>query len=76
MGAALSRTEAKRAVAGRGRWAGDVSLPDMLHAAFVRSPFAHAKILEIDTAAGGGPSGVPCHNAITPEEILAALAKI
>jgi hypothetical protein len=117
VGAALSRTGAKRAVAGRGRYAGDVSLPDVLHAAFVRSPFAHAKILEIDTSnarrqegvrlrsmwtgarqhrppqqaavfaisrprppdrhcGGRRPFGVPCHNAITPEVILAALAKI
>ena len=50
VGRSLSRSGATRAVAGRGRYTDDYSLPRMLHAAFVRSPFAHAKILSIDTA--------------------------
>jgi carbon-monoxide dehydrogenase large subunit len=48
VGRTLSRAGAKRAVAGRGRYTDDFSLPRMLHAAFLRSPFAHAKILAID----------------------------
>ena len=43
VGRTLSRAGAKRAVAGRGRYTDDVSLPRMLHAAFVRSPYAHAQ---------------------------------
>jgi CO/xanthine dehydrogenase Mo-binding subunit len=49
VGRTLSRAGAKRAVAGRGRYTDDFSLPRMLHAAFVRSPFAHAKIVSINT---------------------------
>ncbi len=47
IGRTLSRDGAKRAVAGRGRYTDDISLPRMLHAAFVRSPYAHAKISAI-----------------------------
>ena len=50
IGRTLSRAGAKRAVAGRGRYTDDFSLPRMLHAAFLRSPFAHAKISRIDTS--------------------------
>ena len=50
VGRTLFATGAKRAVAGRGRYTDDFSLPRMLHAAFVRSPFAHAKILSVDAA--------------------------
>ena len=48
IGRSLSREGAKRAVAGRGRYTDDISLPRMLHAAFVRSPYAHAKILAVN----------------------------
>ena len=51
IGRTVSRTGAKRAVAGRGRYTDDISLPRMVHAAFVRSPYAHAEILDIDVAA-------------------------
>ena len=50
VGRTLSRAGAMRAVAGRGRYTDDIVLPRMLHAAFVRSPHAHARILGIDTA--------------------------
>jgi len=51
IGGNFSRARARRAVAGRGRFTDDLTLPGMLHAAFVRSPHAHARILAIDTAA-------------------------
>ena len=50
VGRSLSRAGATRAVAGRGRYTDDITLPRMLHAAFVRSPHAHARIVSIDTA--------------------------
>src|SRR5262245_4999205 len=50
VGRTLSRAGAKRAVAGRGRYTDDFSLPRMLHAAFLRSPFAHARIVSIDVS--------------------------
>ncbi len=58
VGRTLSRTRAKRAVAGRGRYTDDITPPRTLHAAFVRSPYAHAKILSIDTASAKAAPGV------------------
>ena len=58
VGRTLSRAGAKRAVAGRGRYTDDVSLQRMLHAAFVRSPFAHARITSIDTSEARRQPGV------------------
>ncbi len=51
VGRSVSRLGARRAVAGRGTYTDDISLPRMVHAAFVRSPYAHAKIVHIDTSA-------------------------
>jgi aerobic carbon-monoxide dehydrogenase large subunit len=58
VGRTLSRPGAKRAVAGRGRYTDDFALPRMVHAAFVRSPFAHARIAGIDTAEARRQPGV------------------
>ena len=58
VGRSLSRAGARRAVAGSGRYSDDVVLPRMLHAAFLRSPFAHARITSIDTAAAKAAPGV------------------
>ncbi len=58
VGRTLSRAGAKRAVAGRGRYTDDIALPRMLHAAFLRSPFAHAKILGIRTDQARAQPGV------------------
>src|SRR5262249_34010660 len=41
-----------------GRYTDDMTLPRMLHAAFVRSPFGHARILSIETAAAKQAPGV------------------
>ena len=57
VGRTLSRAGAKRAVAGRGRYTDDFSLPRMLHAAFVRSPFAHARIVAHRHGRGQAPAG-------------------
>ncbi|MGA8248886.1 MAG: xanthine dehydrogenase family protein molybdopterin-binding subunit [Nocardioides sp.] len=45
------RKEDQRLITGRTRWTDNITLPGMLHLAMVRSPFAHAKILSIDTSA-------------------------
>ena len=58
IGKALPRPGAKRLLAGRGRYTDDVHLPRMLHAAFVRSPYAHANIGAIDTSAAATMPGV------------------
>ena len=48
VGAAMSPRETKKLVLGRGSYIGDLTVPGMLHAAFVRSPHAHARIVRID----------------------------
>lgn len=48
IGRSVSRPNAKRLLAGRGRYVTDLVLPRMLHAAFLRSPYAHARIVSID----------------------------
>jgi carbon-monoxide dehydrogenase large subunit len=47
----MLRKEDPRFVRGRGRYVDDIQLPGMLHLAILRSPFAHAKIVSIDTSA-------------------------
>jgi carbon-monoxide dehydrogenase large subunit len=44
------RKEDQRLITGRTRWTDNITLPGMLHLAMVRSPFAHAKIVSIDTS--------------------------
>jgi carbon-monoxide dehydrogenase large subunit len=58
IGRTLSRAGARRAVAGRGRYTDDITLPRMLNAAFLRSPHAHAEILAIDVAEAKRQPGV------------------
>src|SRR5918996_5135243 len=57
-GASVPRKEDPRYLRGEGRYVDDITLPGTLHAAFVRSPHAHARILRIDTAAARAVPGV------------------
>jgi len=50
VGASIKRTEDGRLVTGRGRYAEDWNLPGQVHAAFVRSPHAHADVVAVDPA--------------------------
>jgi carbon-monoxide dehydrogenase large subunit len=50
MGHSLKRKEDPRFIRGQGNYVDDVVLPDMLYLDIVRSPFAHAKINNIDTS--------------------------
>ncbi len=47
-GAPISRKEDRRLLTGTGTYVDDIDLPDMLHAAILRSPHAHARIHSID----------------------------
>src|SRR5262249_16699689 len=58
VGAALSPRETKKLVLGRGSYSGDLTAPGLLHAAFVRSPHAHARIRRIDVSAARCHPGV------------------
>src|SRR5678815_4532676 len=58
VGAALSPRETKKLVLGRGSYIGDLTVPGLLHAAFVRSPHAHARIVRIDSDAARRLPGI------------------
>ena len=52
------RADAARLLQGRGSYVDDQKLPRMVHAAFVRSPHAHATILSIDAEEARAATGV------------------
>jgi aerobic carbon-monoxide dehydrogenase large subunit len=64
------RKEDVRFVRGKGQYVDDVNLPGMLHGAMLRSPYAHAKILSIDTSAA---EAHPKVKAVITGETLAGL---
>jgi carbon-monoxide dehydrogenase large subunit len=57
-GAAIKRREDPRFITGRGQYVDDVKLPGLTHAAFVRSPHAHATVRSIDAGRARGLAGV------------------
>jgi len=75
IGKSVRRVEDKRFTTGNGRFTDDIVLPNQTYASFVRSPYAHARILKVDTNAAkdmpgvveiftgadvAGVNGVPC----------------
>lgn len=58
IGQSIPRVEDDRVLTGRGRYVGDISLPGLLHAAFVRSPLAHAMVNGIDSERARSLPGV------------------
>src|SRR6202167_881122 len=57
-GASIKRSEDPRILTGRGRYVDDIKLAGMLHAAFVRSPMAHGRVLSVDASAARELPGV------------------
>jgi carbon-monoxide dehydrogenase large subunit len=57
-GASIKRREDPRLITGKGLFVDDVRLPGTVHAAFVRSPHAHARIKSIDATAAKKLKGV------------------
>jgi carbon-monoxide dehydrogenase large subunit len=58
LGARVKRVEDPRFITGAGRYLDDIKLPGMAHMAILRSPYAHANIRGIDTAAAKAMPGV------------------
>ena len=58
VGARVARKEDKRFITGAGRYVDDMVVPGMKHAAFVRSPHAHAQIRKIDVSRAKAMPGV------------------
>jgi aerobic carbon-monoxide dehydrogenase large subunit len=50
VGKARLRKEDARLVTGRTRWTENITLPGMVHMAILRSPYAHARIVSVNTA--------------------------
>ena len=67
MGTRLPRKEDLRLITGQGKYVADIVLPGMLHAVFVRSDYAHARLVNVDVSAALEAPGVVA--VITGEEM-------
>ena len=88
LGKARRRKEDARLVTGQTNWTDNITLPGMLHMAFVRSPYAHAKITSVDVSGALAMPGVvaafcgadlaaeqgslPCAWPVTPDIVIPA----
>jgi aerobic carbon-monoxide dehydrogenase large subunit len=86
LGRARTRKEDARLLTGQTSWTDNLVLPGMLHMAFVRSPYAHAKIISVDVSAARELPGVvaafagadfadeqgslPCAWPVTPDIVI------
>src|SRR5579884_1788617 len=68
IGKSIRRREDPDLLTGRATYTNDVKLPGMLHAAVLRSPYAHARIVSIDTSAARALPGV--YAVLTGREAL------
>lgn len=68
-GTSVKRKEDDRLVRGRGMFTDDDLEPGMLHLYILRSPYAHARIVKVDTSAAEALPGVAC--VLTGKEIAA-----
>ena len=58
VGKSVERTDGRGKVTGKARYAADLVAPGMLHGKLLRSPLAHARILNIDTGKAKSLPGV------------------
>src|SRR3954453_23796661 len=71
IGSRIPRLEDRPLLTGQGRFIDDISIPGMLHAAFVRSPHPHAAIRSIDSDAARALAGV--HAVLTLDHLAPVL---
>ena len=69
-GKAVQRVEDDRLLRGQGLYVDDATAADTKHVCFVRSPYASADILSVDTSAAQQAAGV--HLVLTGADLLAA----
>lgn len=67
IGKDVNRVEDPRLLVGKARYIDDVVLPNMGHAAVLKSPYAHARLRNIDTSKASALPGVTC--VLTGEDI-------
>jgi aerobic carbon-monoxide dehydrogenase large subunit len=86
LGRARRRKEDARLITGQTNWTDNIVLPGMLHMAFVRSPYAHARITSVDMSGALAMPGViaafsgadladeqgslPCAWPVTPDIVI------
>ena len=58
IGKSVKRVEDKRFITGKGKYTDDIKLPGMVYGAFVRSPYANAKVRKVDVAKAKAMPGV------------------
>jgi carbon-monoxide dehydrogenase large subunit len=58
IGKSVKRLEDKRFITGKGNYTDDIVLPGMTHGYILRSPYAHARIVRIDTSDAAAMPGV------------------
>ena len=58
VGKRIARPNVRRLIHGRGRYTDDITVPHILHVAFVRSPYWHARINGIDSSMAATSPGV------------------
>ena len=68
VGQALKRREDPKLITGKGSYLDDIKLHGMLHAVVLRSPYAHAKIIKLDTSKAAAHPGVVA--VFTGEDML------
>jgi CO/xanthine dehydrogenase Mo-binding subunit len=61
------RKDARERIIGQARFTADLQFPGMLHAAILRSPFAHARVKRIDLSSAASMPGV--HAVIGPGDV-------
>ena len=87
-GRARLRKEDERLITGQTNWTDNIRLPGMLHVAFLRSPYAHARITSVNVSAARSEPGViaaysgadfaaeqgslPCAWPVTPDIVIPA----
>src|SRR5258706_3364114 len=71
IGARVLRSEDARLLTGNGEFVDDIRLPGILHAAFVRASFAHARVRGVDASAALGLAGV--HAVFTAADMTPAM---
>ena len=73
-GASIKRREDPRLISGLGTYVDDIKMVGMLHLALVRSPYAHANIVSVDTSAAKAAEGVVA--VYTGEELADQLGSL
>ena len=78
IGKPYKRLDGPQKAAGRAKYSSDLKLKDMLYAAYLMSPHAHARVTAIDTSAAEKLAGVKAVHVVSPagKEIQWAGAEI